>query len=401
MAYYFVGVPASEKNLNNIYEKYYQSKPQVRPQQNFDFSIIDGMAKFKKVYGLSVPAIESYPRSNCLFYKGYDESINKNLTIKYMSVINFTGIKSVCILISTLFWVIKILLDKDEDKVIISGDISFLRSLILVIASKLFKVRVIAVVPDIPSHALNYTKNFKNKILKIPEFFNQFIVDNYDGYVLLTNAMNEILNKKNKPFVVMEGILNSIPNDVNMRKNKEKQYIMYAGTLHKKFGIEKLVKIFNKIDHEDIELWIFGQGDFSSELMTICKLNEKIKYFGSKKKAEIIKYEHKALFLINPRPTNEKYTKFSFPSKTIEYMSSGRPVVSTKLEGIPAEYDKFLLYLDDSTFESFQTSLTMYMNMDKKELDYYGELGKAFVIENKNKYKQAKKIHEFILREIK
>ena len=47
--------------------------------------------------------------------------------------------------------------------------------------------------------------------------------------------------------------------------------------------------------------------------------------------------------LVNPRLNEGEYTKYSFPSKTMEYLSTGRPVVCYKLDGIPDEYDKHLM----------------------------------------------------------
>ena len=40
--------------------------------------------------------------------------------------------------------------------------------------------------------------------------------------------------------------------------------------------------------------------------------------------------------LINPRTNEGVYTQYSFPSKTMEYMRAGKPVLCCKLDGIPA-----------------------------------------------------------------
>ena len=42
-----------------------------------------------------------------------------------------------------------------------------------------------------------------------------------------------------------------------------------------------------------------------------------------------------SLWPVNPRQNNEEFTKYSFPSKTMEYLASGVPVVAYKLDGIP------------------------------------------------------------------
>ena len=45
---------------------------------------------------------------------------------------------------------------------------------------------------------------------------------------------------------------------------------------------------------------------------------------------------------MNPRSADAEYTKYSFPSKTIEYLATGVPVVMNRLPGIPEEYEYFV-----------------------------------------------------------
>ena len=70
-----------------------------------------------------------------------------------------------------------------------------------------------------------------------------------------------------------------------------------------------------------------------------------VKYKGVAPNAVIVEEELKATLLVNPRPTGEEYTKYSFPSKNMEYMASGTPVLTTCLPGMPAEYNEYVYLL--------------------------------------------------------
>ena len=50
--------------------------------------------------------------------------------------------------------------------------------------------------------------------------------------------------------------------------------------------------------------------------------------------------------LVNPRPDNEEYTRYSFPSKNIEYLLTGKPVVAYLLSGMPEVYQDFMCTID-------------------------------------------------------
>ena len=100
--------------------------------------------------------------------------------------------------------------------------------------------------------------------------------------------------------------------------------------------------------------------------------------------------QEKAYLLINPRRSVEEYTKYSFPSKTLEYMSSGRPVLSYRLPGIPKDYEEYLYYIDD--FDSLSDAINNIMNLSFEELELKGKKAKEFVMKEKNAKNQTKKI---------
>ena len=95
---------------------------------------------------------------------------------------------------------------------------------------------------------------------------------------------------------------------------------------------------------------------------------------------------------MNPRSNKEEYTKYSFPSKTMEYLATGRPVLMHKLKGIPDEYDKYIFYIG----EDMAKSLQQIAQADPQMLADVGEKGKQFVLLNKNMKKQAEKIIRLI-----
>ena len=100
--------------------------------------------------------------------------------------------------------------------------------------------------------------------------------------------------------------------------------------------------------------------------------------------------------LVNPRQNNEEFTKYSFPSKTMEYLSSGVPVVAYKLDGIPDEYDEYLNYVEDNSAEALANKLIEICEMTQEERNAIGSKGQKFVLENKNAIAQTKRIVEFI-----
>lgn len=397
----FIGVACSEKAIKESNHKYYNGKDTVRPQQYFDCNLVRGLSEYCNVKAISEPPVASYPRSRCLWYNCKDDILSENLVIKYISLLNLFGVKTIILAITiffeTLMFCVK---NKGKKSAILLGYLSFYTSLPTMLVAKIFKMKTFVMVPDIPKYASGYGKTnnvIRNYLNMIFIKLNKLTENNFDGYILLTEFMNKILNLNKKPYIIIEGFVRKedIPLMENICKESRK-IVMYAGTLHERFGIKKLVEIFKLINIDECELWLYGEGDYLNKLQEESVLHSNIKYKGIKSKEEILKLEREVTLLINPRPSEEEFTKYSFPSKTIEYMSSGTPLLITKLLGIPEEYFKYVYTFQDESIEGMTARTKEILSLTTNELREFGEKAREFVIKNKNNLIQAEKIYNFI-----
>ena len=172
--------------------------------------------------------------------------------------------------------------------------------------------------------------------------------------------MNQYIQAKK--YVVIEGIVgdcdcaNNL--NANTKDNSNYQTIVYTGTLNSKYGIKNLVNAFELIEDSNIRLILCGSGDSEDYIKKMQNEDKRIIYKGNIDRQEALMIQRKATVLVNPRQNNEEFTKYSFPSKIMEYMLSGVPVVLYKLDGIPDEYDKFVNYVPDNSIESLARILT-------------------------------------------
>ena len=107
---------------------------------------------------------------------------------------------------------------------------------------------------------------------------------------------------------------------------------------------------------------------------------------------QVVEEEQKATLLINPRPTDEEYVKYSFPSKTMEYMASGTPVLTTDLPGMPREYLPYVNLIREETPQGIAKALKEVLSRPEEALRQQGLEARCFVLEERNNVVQAKKI---------
>lgn len=263
------------------------------------------------------------------------------------------------------------------------------------IKRKYSSIKVIYIIPDLPMY-MNVTKVQESAVYrtrkKIEEFLFHRSLKNVDGYVLLTDGMKEWFTTDIN-YTVVEGMA-TIDNTIDVDDIKKKKQILYAGGIKREYGVIDLVSAFSQIDDPEWELVIYGDGTDMESVCEYAKKDVRIKIMGSAPNAVVMKHQREAALLINPRK-NQEMAKYSFPSKTLEYMLSGTPMLGYKLAGIPEEYYDNMFVIQDSE-NGMEEALRKAMDLPETERIKMGEKAKHFVVKEKNPEKQCQKILELI-----
>ena len=126
-------------------------------------------------------------------------------------------------------------------------------------------------------------------------------------------------------------------------------YIAYCGSLTiKKDGVDILIDSFNRLASEkpDIDLVLIGKGDSEYEEAAIRRkteqlnLGNRVHFLGQMSRTDVPAYLAGAKVLALARPTSI-VADAGFPSKLTEYLSTGKPVIVTRVGDIP-------IYLKDN-----------------------------------------------------
>jgi len=282
---------------------------------------------------------------------------------------------------------------RDKEILIYSAYLPFLRAVYRLDSS--YKITLI--VPDLPAY---YDYNQTNRIGAFLRKLNNILITKYiervDRFILLTETMKEQLNVGERPYLVMEGICTEKTPQYNFNKNSFKKIILYTGSLNKKFGISTLIDAFKLIPNDNYELWICGGGDYQDSILLETKRDKRIKFYGYVSKDTVEKLQSQANALVNPRKNDDEYTKYSFPSKLMEYLLSNVPVVAYKLDGVPEEYDSYIYYVKDDSPESLSNALLTVCEDEDGRYKKMAYKASQYMENEKSAIKQAQRIIEFI-----
>lgn len=393
---------------NSCSEKEYQAVCQMRnrmlidPQQKFFRLFIEGLGK---VPACDVDVLSALPVSSSTVKKRlfpyYEEIINDGVRYCYLPFLNGRFLRYISLWFAaghyTRKWCRK---HKKEKKMVI---VDPLIPVIAIPGRKIAQkstVKVAAIVTDIPTLCTDMKarkeSGFKKKCLSLYQSVANSDLQAYDYYIPLTESINDVANISNRPYCVVEGFADGEDTQVSYVHDP---YIMYAGGVYEKYGVKALVDAFLALERKNIELYIFGEGSYVEELKKVSEKHPRVRYMGCVSPEEAVYYEKRALLLVNPRPTDEEFAKYSFPSKTMEYLLSGTAVASTKLPGIPQEYFQHMYALDGYTPDEIRKSLDAILAQTDEEICAKGQDGHAFVMKEKNNRVMAQKIYDFLARE--
>ena len=157
-----------------------------------------------------------------------------------------------------------------------------------------------------------------------------------------------------------------------------------------------LLNAFERLPGDRYRLWITGDGECRRDVEAAAARDPRITYFGFLPYARVIELYGRAAILLNPHLTTVRSARYQFPSKILEYLAAGRPVVSTSTPGVAEEYGHVVRLSSADTPEAFAAAMQEAASLPFEARIEEGRRGREFVLEAKSWKRQGERIVSFI-----
>lgn len=255
--------------------------------------------------------------------------------------------------------------------------------------------KLLIVVPDLPEFMGEKSKGIKGILKRLDIKLMNHCLEKFDAFVLLSPYMREKLPVGNKPWLQFEGIY-QVPDVLKENVKKEElKTIMYTGNIYRKRGVDILLEAFELIDKPNYRLWIRGNGNMKQEILELSKKDPRIIYFEPMERDELLRMEMRATLMVNPTPASWEFTKYFFPSKTMEYMASRTPTLMFDLACLPDEYKPYLFFSEENAV-ALMNRIIEICEQPQVELDAFGKKASEFIVNKKNANVQAGRLVDLI-----
>lgn len=192
------------------------------------------------------------------------------------------------------------------------------------------------------------------------------------------------------PAVVLEGAweepesCSAISEELALTSRPGASSIVFAGALNSLSGIELAFTALEIIDRDSVTLHVYGSGPLAQRVNDAVKAwPTRVNYHGQVPHEVVLQAEAAASVLILPRIPDGNVTRYTFPSKLIEYMRSGTPVVCNELEGIPPEYFDHVNIPSGPDASSWAQLLVEIIDDDSGNFSARARAAADFVVEKK------------------
>jgi glycosyltransferase involved in cell wall biosynthesis len=175
--------------------------------------------------------------------------------------------------------------------------------------------------------------------------------------------------------------------------------IVLAGSLEPYNGVEIALKAMTSLP-ASVELVVAGTGSLVDAVKAAAERDPRISYSGFVPFTEVVDLYHSADLLLNLRLTRAIDTRYFFPSKLMELLASGTPVLSTCTGHVEQEYGHVLYLLQEETPEGLTRRIMELAGLAARERQELGERARKFMLAEKTWQKQGQKLACYIRTEV-
>ncbi|MHA7847586.1 glycosyltransferase [Serratia sp. D1N4] len=339
-------------------------------------------------------AVSTFPRIKRIWFPAATIEIDGHTVGKVLPLLNLPVIKMASRFIGSFFGLLTMGREADAICVYAAHSPNLLATFLY---SKLTRKPYYVYIPDLPSYMDVSLKRswLLRGLKKLDVALLDKLLSAAAGLLVISKPMIEDTNAwRHKPYIVLEGIAETTP-VVRNESTVAKPFIFYAGGINQAYGVLELVEGFIR-SGIDYELLLCGRGDLEDYLASVSSQHPSVKYLGFLSPDKVAQLQSQAAFLALTRDPAEKYTRYSFPSKLIEYIAAGIPVLTTRLAGIPDEYFDYLNVIEDFSVESIANALKEICSASQEDLSRKSARGREWLLDNKSCHAVGERVVEFM-----
>jgi len=247
------------------------------------------------------------------------------------------------------------------------------------------------IVPDRPANRLDF-------------WMQRHLIPRFDGHMVASQAIAEDFAPGRRVCRIEGGVRpedfadSGVIRDASSSASRFR--VVLAGSLEPYNGVVLALDAIAGLPSNDFELIVAGRGSLAPLVEERAKRDARIHYVGFLEFREVLALYRSADVLLNVRITQTLDTQHFFPSKLMEYLASGTPVISTCTGHVEHEFGGLLYLLREETPEALAALLQEIAKQPADDLVRIGRQARAYILGHKTWDRQGEKLANYLRRDV-
>lgn len=377
-----------------------QEIPPIQTQR-FGLALLDALiAGFNgNIEVLSSAPLLDYPHSRLLFAPSAKWKINNKIKATMVPFINLAIFKHLTRFIATLAFVSQwTLKNKKSNRIIILLAVQSCKIWGILLARVFGACITISYLTDDVGIPLSWESPLLKRMRVVDVNLMKLGLQKISGVIAMTPNLAEKL-APGRPALIMPTIRSSTSDVVSAKprnSHNSSLTIVYTGRLSHNYGIDLLLDTFHQANRSDWHLLVTGWGEMGEAVRDFALHNQRVEYLGVLDSEELSELYSRADVFVNPKLTSTPISDLAFPSKIVEYLSTGKPVVSTNLPIFDDQFRQNLIIAQSDSPEELIRCFDNIMSWSEHKRESWREHTLRFVNEELAPAIQGARIRRFV-----
>lgn len=326
----------------------------------------------------------SFPRYRKLYCPSKRDRLGDGTIVRFLPFINLGPIKilslGVVSFAKTIAWAWRHRTSKR--RIVISYNLNAPPAWPLLLACRLTKSEYMPFIMDIyvPGEAIanNWMRRF--------EFDNQKrIIPKVDGLLVANKAIVEDF-ARDQDSILMDGGVpeNFIANFKNaVTKENRPFHVVYAGRLCPLKGVDLLLEAIAEMKEPNIRFTITGTGPMQDQVKKAAMLDPRVTYTGLIPRRDLMDVYKNADLVLNLQRTDNRTHRYVFPSKVVECLATGVPLLTTRTGHAESEFGPFAIVLEEETPQGLVARIGEIMSWSETRRSEIGCQAQDYISKNR------------------
>lgn len=378
----------------------FQSKAFNRSGNNVLLGIADALPSSLNCEVWGAQPVPSFPQGK-MWISGGEEQLNNGKTVYLIPFLNIKLLKDIFKGFYCLFRITKWKRKhKDEECKILLYNIYSPPIPMLSMICRLFHIQLFAILYDLGVPPKRLGLSWATMLgYRIGEYFAKKYIPQLDGRIVINESIVRYYAPQKDYLLIDGGINDNIVKHLFPLKISETIECIFvcAGMLWDQNGTKLILEAMKLCANPNIKVVFAGRG-IDVELIKKASLEDnRISYVGMLSIEDLFKLYEKADVLLNLRI--EEDVDFHFPSKLLEYMATGKLVLSTPIAHAKRDYGHLIEILKDTTPQALRDAMMRIAEMPKSFLYEKGLRAREFMLENRTWKKRTDEIINYMYKD--